>query len=100
MLPGAPPFFSRPSLSHCSPSPAGAIQSTSIRRPGVQDPTGASALKALAEERERRHRAELAALEAQMQAKLEALTRANEALSRDLDRANALVGGSGRQAWE
>jgi hypothetical protein len=49
------------------------------------------ALKALAEERERRHKAELAALEAQMQAKLEALTRANEALSRDLDRANALI---------
>ena len=42
------------------------------------------ALKALAEERERRHKAELAALEAQMQAKLEALTRENEALSRDL----------------
>jgi hypothetical protein len=32
------------------------------------------ALKALAEERERRHKAELAALEAQMQAKLEAMT--------------------------
>src|SRR5215203_4220965 len=44
------------------------------------------ALKALAEERERRHKAELAALEAQMQARLEALTRANEALTRDLDR--------------
>src|SRR5215210_6331257 len=38
------------------------------------------ALKDLAEERERRHKAELLALEAQMQAKLEALTRANEAL--------------------
>jgi hypothetical protein len=38
------------------------------------------ALQALSEERERRHKAELAALEAQMQAKLEALTRANEAL--------------------
>jgi hypothetical protein len=38
-------------------------------------------------ERERRHKAELLALEAQMQAKLEALTRANEALSRDLERA-------------
>ena len=38
------------------------------------------ALKALAEERERRHKAELAAVEAQMQAKLEAPTRANEAL--------------------
>lgn len=40
------------------------------------------ALQALAEERERRHKAELAALEAQMQAKLEALTRAHEALTR------------------
>ncbi|HEX5719258.1 MAG TPA: DUF1168 domain-containing protein [Thermoanaerobaculia bacterium] len=50
------------------------------------------ALKALAEERERRHKAELLALEAQMQAKLEALTRANEALSGDLDRTNALLG--------
>ena len=49
------------------------------------------ALKDLAEERERRHKAELAALEAQMQAKLEALTLANEALSRDLDRANTLL---------
>ena len=47
------------------------------------------ALKALSEERERRHKAELLALEAQMQAKLEALTRANEALSRDLNRACA-----------
>ena len=36
------------------------------------------ALQALAEERERYHKAELAALEAQMQAKLEVLTRANE----------------------
>jgi hypothetical protein len=35
----------------------------------------------LAEERERRHKAELAALGAQMQAKLDALTRANEALT-------------------
>ena len=50
------------------------------------------ALQALAEERERRHRAELAALEAQMQATLEALTRANEALARELERVNALVG--------
>jgi hypothetical protein len=50
------------------------------------------ALKALAEERERRHKAELAALEAQMQAKLEAFTRANEALSMELDRAKALLG--------
>ena len=48
------------------------------------------ALKALAEERERRHKAELAALEAQMQAKLEALTRANESLARQLNRANDL----------
>ena len=56
------------------------------------------ALKALAEERERRHKAELAALEAQMQAKLEALTRAHEALTRDLDRANLLLnGGLGAQ---
>ncbi len=53
------------------------------------------AMQALSEERERRHKAELLALEAQMQAKLEALTRANEALSRDLDRANA--GQSSRQ---
>ena len=43
------------------------------------------ALQALAEERERRHKAELLALEAQMQAKLEALTRANEALSLRLE---------------
>ncbi len=43
------------------------------------------ALQALAEERERRHKAELAALEAQMQAKLEALTRTNEALTRRLE---------------
>jgi hypothetical protein len=42
------------------------------------------ALQALTEERERRHKAELAALEAQMQAKLEALTRANEELARNL----------------
>jgi hypothetical protein len=48
------------------------------------------ALQALAEERERRHKAELLALEAQMQAKLEALTRINEDLTRSLDRANAL----------
>ena len=47
------------------------------------------ALKDLAEERERRHKAELLALEAQMKAKLEVLTRANEILSRDLERANA-----------
>ena len=50
------------------------------------------ALQALAEERERRHKAELLALEAQMQAKLEALTRVNEDLTRRLDRANALLG--------
>src|SRR5215203_2813296 len=43
------------------------------------------ALKALAEERERRHKAELLALEAQMQAKLEALTRVNEELSERLE---------------
>src|SRR5215210_2795421 len=42
------------------------------------------ALKALAEERERRHKAELLALEAQMQAKLEALTRLNADLTRRL----------------
>lgn len=42
------------------------------------------ALKELAEERERRHKAELAALEAQMQAKLEVLARANEDLTRRL----------------
>ena len=35
--------------------------------------------------------AELLTLEAQMQAKLEAVTMASEALSRDLDRANALL---------
>jgi flagellar motility protein MotE (MotC chaperone) len=51
------------------------------------------ALQALAEERERRHKAELAALEAQMRAKLEALIRANEALARDLEDANASLGG-------
>ena len=55
------------------------------------------ALQALAEERERRHKAELAALEAQMQAKLEALTQANGALLRDLDRANALLNLHGKQ---
>ncbi len=43
------------------------------------------ALQALAEERERRHKAELAALEAQMQAKLDALTRINEDLTRRLE---------------
>ncbi len=42
------------------------------------------ALQALTEERERRHKAELAALEAQMQAKLEALTQINEDLARRL----------------
>ena len=42
------------------------------------------ALQLLAEERERRHKAELAALEAQMQAKLEVLTRINEDLTRRL----------------
>ncbi|HWN44124.1 MAG TPA: hypothetical protein VNW71_18010 [Thermoanaerobaculia bacterium] len=43
------------------------------------------ALKALSEERERRHKAELLALETQMQAKVEALTRTNEDLSRRLE---------------
>jgi hypothetical protein len=47
------------------------------------------ALRQEAYQRERRHKAELLALEAQLQAKLEALTRANEALTRDLDRVNA-----------
>ena len=46
---------------------------------------GREALKELTEERERCHKAELLALEAQMQAKLEALTRANEALMCRLD---------------
>ena len=41
------------------------------------------ALQALAEGRERHHKAELAALDGQVQAKLEALTRANEALTWD-----------------
>jgi len=50
------------------------------------------ALQALAEERERRHKAELAALAAQMQTKLEALTQVNEDLTRRLDRANARLG--------
>src|SRR6185295_20135212 len=43
------------------------------------------ALQTLAEERERRHKAELLALEIQMQAKLEALTRVNEDLTRRLE---------------
>ncbi len=42
------------------------------------------ALQALGEERERRHKAELTALEAQMQAKLQALTQTNEELTRRL----------------
>jgi predicted ribonuclease YlaK len=42
------------------------------------------ALQALTEERERRHKAELLALEAQMQAKLDALTRVTEDLTRRL----------------
>jgi hypothetical protein len=50
------------------------------------------ALQALAEERERRHKAELAALEAQMQAKFETLIRINEDLTRRLDDATALLG--------
>jgi len=49
------------------------------------------ALQALAEERERRHKTELLALEAQMQAKLEALTWINEDLTRRLDPANDLL---------
>src|SRR4029079_14841643 len=49
------------------------------------------ALQALAEERERRHKAELAALEARMQAKLGALIQVTEDLTRRLDRANALL---------
>jgi hypothetical protein len=53
------------------------------------------ALKALSEERERRHKAELLALEAQMQVKLEALTRANNTLARDLESATALLGSCG-----
>jgi len=47
------------------------------------------ALQFLAEERERLHKAELAALEAQLQAKLEALTRANEDLTRRLAERNS-----------
>jgi hypothetical protein len=43
------------------------------------------ALQALTEERERRHKAELLALETQMQAKLEALTRVNEALTKRIE---------------
>lgn len=54
--------------------------------------------QALAEERERRHKAELAALEAQMQAKLEALIRLNEDLSRRLNRASARLGRRRREA--
>jgi hypothetical protein len=50
------------------------------------------ALQALAEERERRHKAELLAMEAQMQGKLEALTRTNEALALRLKHANARLG--------
>jgi hypothetical protein len=42
------------------------------------------ALQLLTEERERRHKAELLALEAQMQAKLDALTRLTEDLTRRL----------------
>ncbi len=43
-------------------------------------------------QRERRHKVELFALEAQLQARLEVLTRANEALARDLERLNAVLG--------
>ncbi len=49
------------------------------------------ALKALAEERERRHKAELLTLEAQMQAKIDALARANEELARNLERVRSGV---------
>jgi len=45
------------------------------------------ALQALTEERERRHKAEQA-MEAQMQAKLEALTRNNDDLNRRLSESN------------
>src|SRR5215210_6609893 len=51
------------------------------------------ALQALAEERERRHKAELLALETQMQAKLDALTRINDALTRRLDSTKSRRGG-------
>jgi hypothetical protein len=47
------------------------------------------ALQALTEERERRHKAELLALEAQMQAKLDTLARINEDLSRRLENVDA-----------
>jgi hypothetical protein len=43
------------------------------------------AFQALAEEREKRHKAELLALEAQMQVKLETMTRINEDLARRLE---------------
>jgi len=48
------------------------------------------ALQLLAEERERRHKAELQALESQMQARLETLTRINEDLTLRLDVTTAL----------
>src|SRR5215210_3061795 len=54
------------------------------------------ALQALAEERERRHKAELLALEAQLQAKLEVLTRINEDLARRLEDATALLSPRGK----
>jgi hypothetical protein len=47
------------------------------RRPISASQREREALKALAEERERHHKAELTALEVQMQAKLETLVRAN-----------------------
>jgi hypothetical protein len=51
--------------------------------------------QALSEERERRHNAELLALEAQMQARMEVLTRANEALARELERLKDPLSSSG-----
>jgi hypothetical protein len=50
------------------------------------------ALQALAQERELRHKAELLALQAKMEAKLEALTRTNGVLTRRLEEATALLG--------
>lgn len=59
--------------------------------PSARRPTSAKPSKP-SPKRERRHKAELLALEAQMQANLEALTRINEGLTRRLDRANAGLG--------
>jgi hypothetical protein len=85
-LPGDPPSL--------APAPAGEAPGAAPARLRILEEGHAlrqeayqrerEALQALAEERERRHKAEMAALEAQMQAKLEALTR-------ELDRANALI---------